>query len=557
MALRKRLRAPRSLGLLLVALAAGAFFFASLGRLWPLAATDLTVPRAVREGWARAFLQARGFDLTGYASASSLFMDEEVVDYVERALGRASTQALITGGVPFIGYNVVFRKAGEADGYSVSLHPSGQILRWSKEVPEDAPGRRIEGTAARAAARRALREGLGLDLREWREVGVSERALPERLDRVFTLERPFPGVSGLRERVTVRVAGAEVINSYRRAVLPPRHARALRRAETPRTGLEAVGNLFFAIAVVAAFSVFLLRLRDGSVHLERAAFWSAVVFVCASGTYLLQEARLFQEWDTFLPRWVDTLQRFVSTSQNNVWTFAILLAVVAAGDALDRQVGGGRGESLWLLSRGRLAHPKVGAASARGFLVGLICGGVMALSVLLLEWLAGAHTALQPRGFFFSALNSSAPALSTLLFFLNIALLEELGYRFFAGTWILSLTRRKWLAILLPALIYGLTHTTMSFLPPEEPFWGRALVMTLVGCVWGWAFFRYDALTVVFSHLSADLFIFNWPGLASGNGGLFTTAVLTIGVPLLPAVAWLARGAREKLARSGAASLPD
>jgi hypothetical protein len=63
-------------------------------------------------------------------------------------------------------------------------------------------------------------------------------------------------------------------------------------------------------------------------------------------------------------------------------------------------------------------------------------------------------------------------------------------------------------------------------LPPAEPFWARALVMTLVGCVWGWAFLRYDALTVVVSHLTADLFIFNWPRLASGDPGLIVRALL-------------------------------
>jgi membrane protease YdiL (CAAX protease family) len=173
----------------------------------------------------------------------------------------------------------------------------------------------------------------------------------------------------------------------------------------------------------------------------------------------------------------------------------------------------------------------------------------MSTSVLLLGQVAGAQTALQPRGFFFYALNASAPALSTLLYFSYVALLEELGYRFFAGTWLLQTTRRPWVAIVLPALVYGLTHTDLEFLPPAEPFWARALVMTLVGCVWGWAFLRYDALTVVVSHLTADLFIFNWPRLASAHEEVRWAALATVAAPLLPAlvagVAALARRARR------------
>jgi membrane protease YdiL (CAAX protease family) len=166
---------------------------------------------------------------------------------------------------------------------------------------------------------------------------------------------------------------------------------------------------------------------------------------------------------------------------------------------------------------------------------------VLAGTVLLLERFAGATTAIQPRGFFFYCLNTSFPSLATLLFFLGVALTEELGYRYFGGTWVLSVTGRRWLAILIPAVLYGLTHTRLDFLPPAEPFWARPLVLTAVGCVWGWAFLRYDALTVVLSHLTADLFIFNWPRLASDRPGVVASALLVCLVPLAPAAFGTAR----------------
>jgi len=167
----------------------------------------------------------------------------------------------------------------------------------------------------------------------------------------------------------------------------------------------------------------------------------------------------------------------------------------------------------------------------------------MAGAVTALQWVVAAETSIQPRGFFFYTLNSASPALTSLLFFLAVALGEELGYRFFGGTWLFALTRRKWLAILAPGLIYGLAHTRLDFLPPAEPFWARALVLTLVGCVWGWAFFRYDALTVVLSHFTADLFIFNWPRIASGQTGPVAISAAIVCVPLLPALlGWLKLG---------------
>lgn len=65
--------------------------------------------------------------------------------------------------------------------------------------------------------------------------------------------------------------------------------------------------------------------------------------------------------------------------------------------------------------------------------------------------------------------------------------------------------------------------------------------MTLVGCLWGWAFLRWDALTVVTSHFTADLFIFNWPRLASGDPHVVASAALTILLPVLPALGLIGR----------------
>ncbi len=54
---------------------------------------------------------------------------------------------------------------------------------------------------------------------------------------------------------------------------------------------------------------------------------------------------------------------------------------------------------------------------------------------------------------------------------------------------------------------------------------------------------------MVLSHFTADLFIFNWPRLASGRPDLVTAAVLTIMVPLIPAFlgggVWLFRRAKH------------
>jgi hypothetical protein len=532
--------------LLLAAAAAlaGVVFFSSLGWLWPLANADLNAPRDELTRRAREALAARGFDAGAYDAAVALTFDDAAVDYLEKHFGRDYAQSLVQAGSPLVNHVVSFKKRGEANSFAVWFGPDGSLIGWSREMQEDEPADAADEETARAAALAELAGGLRVPVGEYVPKGVATRERPARTDRTFTFERTLSESPELRERAAVTVAGTTVVYAGRAIVVPGAALREQRAAEAAPQALWSAGIVLLSIAVVGAFWIFLVRLRNGTARLGRAAVWSTVVFVCAFGTNALKDSWLMASWDPLWPRWVSTLRSPVFASQDQVWTFLMLFALVSAGDALDRESGASRGASLWALGRGRLRDPAVGAAIWRGFAVGLICGATIAVSVWLLDAVAGARTSLQPRGMFFFAINSAAPAVSILLFFTNVALLEELGYRYFCGAWLLGVTGRKWLAILLPAIVYGLTHTTLDFLPPAEPFWGRAVVMTLVGCVWGWAFFRYDALTVVMSHLMADLFIFNWPRLASGEPALVTVALLTMGFPLLLALP--SAGARNR-----------
>lgn len=521
-------------------LGAGVLFFLSLGRLWPLVDLDLVRDRQTVETRARQFLRARGFDLDGYRSSSALVVASSTLDYVDRELGRSRAQELIDAGLPLVSYRVFLKKRGETTYYTVEIHPEAGILGWSRWLEEDEPGASLALDEARSLALDALSSALALDPGLFQEKAAATTEQLERRDHSFRFEALHSTTPELREWVRVVVTGDEVSTASRFLVVPAAARRQRRAEEAPGRALETLGFVLMTAAAVGAFFVFLFELGAGEVHLGQSMVWPSIVVVCLVGTYALETPTLFRFWEPLWPKWVSDFQYLSRRGLEGLGIGLLLLVVVAAGDALDSRSGARRGESLWRLARLRL-DATVARASGRGFVVGLLCGGVMTGAILLLQWGAGARTALQPRGFFFYTLNTAAPALTSLLFFFAVALAEELGYRFFAGGWLLSVTRRPWLAVGVPAVIYGLTHTRLDFLPPAEPWWGRALVLTLVGCVWGWAFLRYDALTVVLSHFTADLFIFNWPRLASGDAAIVAVSALTIAVPLLPGAWWLLR----------------
>jgi hypothetical protein len=519
--------------LFLGALAAGALFFANLVRLWPLVDFPCHLPASTWRPAALAMLDRPGLAMPGAVLSGRLWVDEPALDHVERSFGPAHAQELIAEGLPVVAERITAKAAGSPDSVTLLCGASGQVLGWDRPLQEDAAGERIAPDAAEALAWRALADAPGGSAGfALTERSASER--PHRRDHRLVFERVRAPLPELRERRELVVAGDAVVKSWPTVVVPAAAERAARARQAPVRGLEALGDAGLGIGGLAALAVCLTRLGRGGVRLRPATTWAVVVFALLVVVNVLQQARLFEQWDPLWPRWLAAGRTLVYWSLEDLTTVLPLFVFLAAADALDHDAPVSRGASLWLLGRGQLRDPAVVAASLRGFAVGCLCGGVLAGGVLLLGWLADARVALQPRGFFFHPLNSAAPALTTLCFFAHIALFEELGYRFFAGTWLERLSGRRWLAIAVPALVYGAVHTPFSFLPPADPWWARPLLMAAVGCVWGWAYFRYDALTVVLSHLTADLFIFNWPALDSGQPVLIAGGIATILVPLLP-----------------------
>lgn len=540
--------------LAVTAIVGAALFFTSVGTLWPLADVDLTRDRDDLVETARSLVESAGYDLSGYRASSRISIDPPALEYVARAFGEARAQEWLRAGLPIVRYDVRFKRHGDVHTYGVELHPSGDAVAWWRRVEDDDPAPAVTADEARALAERALGEHLAVDLDRFAPVGSSTEIVSGRTDHRFVFERKWSEDPELREEIRVAVAGNAVSGVSRDVDVPAAFAREQRRAAGPEQALQTAGFALGAVAVVAAFFVFLTRLKRGTVRLGRSAALAGFVLACLVATWSLDTFRVFAAWEPLWPSWISTFRYIVEKAAFEIWMTLVLLALVAAGDALDREHGRRRGDSLWALARGRFTDPAVGLASLRGTMLGFVCGGVLAAGVLGLAALVGTTSPMQPRGFFFYALNSASPAFSTLLYFLNVALLEELGYRFFAGTWIEGWSGRRSLAIAIPAAIYGLTHTGLDFLPAGEPFWARAVVMTLVGAVWGIAFFRFDALTVILSHWTADLFIFNWPRIASGKPTEVAAAVATIAVPLVPAViagvARLSRPGRRATARS-------
>lgn len=523
------------LALLGLALAGGSVFFASRNHLWPETGMELVVGSSELEARARSHADAVGLPSGDVSVASRLDLDVPALSWLESTRDLAEVRRLLRAGVPVYRHVVQFKKVGEASTLSVHLNPDGSLEGWVRTVEDDVAGRKVDSAQAWEKSRTWILLHLGQDLQDWQLRSHAPRLLDARLDHEFLFERSRPDAAGVRERLFVKLAGDEVVEARRETVVPPAFLRDRRARQAPEDFVRTLALTLFATLGCIAFLLKLKGLRKGLVGLRTPAIGAGLVLVCLGLTRLLRPSRLLELWDPMGPQWMAVGRVLLGGLINDLLPAILVFAFLAASDALDREAPRHRGIALRNFLRLRWDHVDVGHASLRGFLLGLVAGGVLAGATWALSFLPGARVDLQPRGFFFHGINSSWPTIVLGAFFLQIALVEELGYRHFAGNALLRLHLGRWVAALVPALVYGAAHAGMDFLPPGEPWWARVVPITLVGMVWGLAFLKWDALTVVLSHWACDLFLFNQPRLASSSPAIWLSALGCICLPLLPA----------------------
>lgn len=521
--------------LLGAAVLGGALFLSARPHLWPETGLDLVVGSAELEKRALVHDDAVGLAPAEWKAASRLDLDVPAISWLETTHDLESVRRLLRAGVPVYRHVVQFKRAGDPSTVTVYLRPDGGLDGWLRTREDDVPGPRLDSLSAWQKADTWLKLQLGENMGDWMLRSYARRDLDARSDHQFLFERERPEDKSVRERMRIEVSGVDVVQAQREVVVPPSFLREKRASRAPADFVSTLALTLFASLGVLAFLIKLRGLRQGLVGLRVPAIGAGVVLLCLGISRILRPARIMELWDPMGPQWMAVGKILMGSVINDLLPAVMVFAFLGASDVLDRSAPRHRGIALRNFLRLRWQHVDIGHASLRGFLLGLLAGGVLAAATWALSFIPGARIDIQPRGFFFHGINSSWPGVVLALYFLQIALVEELGYRYFAGNVLLRMHMGRIVAAIVPAVVFGAVHANLDFLPPGEPWWSRIIPITLVGVLWGFAFVKWDALTVVLSHWTCDLFLFNQPRLASGDVLILLSALACIAVPLLPA----------------------
>jgi len=519
-----------------------ASFVAFYGVVTPYATLDFRLSREAVVRRAKTFLERQGFNLEGYDHAIALVEDEAASHYLQRTLGLARTNELARSQVPLWYWNVRWFRPLQEEEFAVGVTPAGALLRFAHLLPEDAPGAHLTPPQARERAVSFLRQQ-GIPLREYRPQAAETERRRRRTDHRFTWQHRGPRLGEAERRVSVTVVGGSVGSYLAWLKTPTLFWRAYARERSGASLLASISGILEGLLLLSAFGGALWAFRAWTLNGKIVGVGLMIALLL-----LLHTVNWTPLWKQSYPttqRWGAYLLGQAMGSLFYGGQMLLLIVVVGlAGEAFARRVWPSRRK---LLLKG--AHPwtALAASSFRGLaLAGLHLGfltGFMGVAQHCQAW--------YPLQADYSNLYSTAaPWIAPLLTGLKAAVNEEFLFRLFAISFLWYLTRRWWVALLVPAGVWAFLHSTYL----TAPIYLRGIELTLVGLGYGYFFVRYDVLTTIVAHFTYNAVVVGLPLLRSDEPYFFYSGLAVAAMPVLPLLPGLVVEAQRW--RSGAGREP-
>jgi ribosomal protein S18 acetylase RimI-like enzyme len=536
-------RHRRWLDFLLVALGSlGLMLFLALyNRAFPSAALDLALSREQIAALATEYMADLGYDLRGYETALT-FEDAWLASvYLQRTLGIPGTNELAReGAVPLWFWQMRWFKPFQKEEFRLSLMPDGTLVAMGHDLLEDAPGADLPQEEAQGLAEAYLAEDRGWVLADWELVTASSQARPGgRTDHHFEWKQVAWAVGDSEMRLAVDVQGDRV-DGYGHWLQVPEAFQRAYAEQRNRAGF--INNLAYYLGAggfsLVALLFFFLGHRRGIFPwhegLQAGLLVGTVSLAAGLNTLPLSKAwySTTQDYAVF---WINQL---LAVALNSMLIAGVIMVLWAGGRYLARRV--------WplqdrILPRSDDRWIALGGCTWRGLMVAGLHSGYLVLFYLLATRIFGGWTPMGRADVNLYA--TPLPALAALEGGVVPAVSEELVARLVGIGAVLALTRRKWLALLIPGVLWAFAHLAYV----RDPIYLRGVELTVVALLYGVVFLRFGLATTIVAHLTYNAGLTALPLLRAGQPALVANGVLVVIVLVSPLLLGAIRLLRRRL----------
>jgi hypothetical protein len=477
------------------ALFAYKYFF----RAFPEASVNFQVSREEALSRAQKFVSGLGENTSGYRSAIVFSVDDNAKVYLERQLGLDQANRLMSSELNIWFWEVRFFKPQQEEEFSVRVSPAGQVVGYTHVLPKSQAGTSLDRAAAQAAAQNFLVSKLGMGMSGWDflpEEANSEK-MTARLDWSFTWEKHGFRAKDAPYRLHVELQGDRIGGSREFLQVPEVWERSYKRLRSGNNALEIVFILFYIVILGTAVWLGIQLTKSG-----KTTWGPAIKLGLLATLFLFLQA--LNDW----PLWgaeYDTHQSYASFILLRiglalglaVLTAVTITLVLPAAEPLYRSSQPGQLRLGQVFTRRGLRSKEFFCASVVGLsLAAAHIGLVVAFYMVATKLGAWAPQELN----YSESVNTAIPWISGAAIGLLASLNEEFTFRLFAIPFFMRVTRSRWIAVIVPAFLWGFLHSNY----PQEPAYVRGIEIGLIGIVAGIVMLRWGIIATLIWHYTVD-----------------------------------------------------
>ncbi|HHS12802.1 MAG TPA: hypothetical protein ENN03_03420 [bacterium] len=530
---------------ILPAVAGTALLLLMLNRFYPSRAANLQIGRRQAVELARRFLDEQGHDVESFRHLVYFVHDAEAFTFLQKKYGYETAEAMsrykVHHGIDFQWVVLFFRnlpRNAPQERFWVSISGFGRFAGFRHEYPAvfkwPRPDRaRLEQQEALDQAVRFLSlHDISLD--DFTRHLFSSQTLQHRTDHLFQWRKDLP-YSESQVELTVQVRG-DKIGLVNIQFQPPEEASTAIKKENGQAFfmVYVVSLSFFLLVGLVVLIVFLKKYHQGEAEVRRGSLiflivWSAfVVQAVLKFSVHTQGTQLGELSEIGVGLFIFCLFFLVIRPVLTLFGFAAW----SVGESLGRERYADKFTALDGLFNGRWMTVSYARAAVQGYASGAFLLGVTAV----LYWIGlevfsgrlivdGFSTLLPVQGAFLLPFVIALPN----------SLMAELVFRLFGNLYLRQRIRFYFLTAVL---------TSAAFAVYSLAFWGLAVslspmglnlaMMFILGLCFGFLFWKYDLLTVIFANFTLVGVFHCLPFLYSRSPDLLKTGLLGLFILLIP-----------------------
>jgi hypothetical protein len=366
-----------------------------------------------------------------------------------------------------------------------------------------------------------------------KSIEATPRARPHRTDWQFVDEKQGFRMGEATVRYQTIVSGNELTGFREFMHVPEAWSRDYAKLRSKNETANTIGNFALFVTFLAMLVVLITRIVRKDVRWGVVGAFGLVAFFLSLLAIFNNLPLALYSYDTASPLSSELAKRIVFGILGAVGIGAGIAVVVAAAEPIYRE----RFPNQLSLS---------GLFSARGmrskrFFLGLLLG--YALTAFFFAYQAVFYVVAAKFGAWAPAeipyddiLNTAIPWVTVLFVGFLPAVLEEGTSRMFSISFLDKLGAGRFVAVVLPAFIWGFNHAAY----PNQPYYIRGIEVGVAGCVIGALMLRFGAWPLLVWHFTVDALYTAFLLLRSHNGYFVVSGAVSSLVLLLPLGASLA-----------------